>query len=124
MEPFDLILLVVMGDFVQQAVAQSDYSLTGATIVIVTLGLLTVATAWLSFRVKRLRPVLEGEPIVIIADGRMIERNLRAQRMTTEEVAAEARLQRISSLEEIRWGVLESNGRMSFLTQDSAAGRD
>jgi uncharacterized membrane protein YcaP (DUF421 family) len=124
MEPFDLILLVVMGDFVQQAVAQSDYSLTGATIVIVTLGLLTVATAWLSFRVKRLRPVLEGEPIVIIADGRLIERNLRAQRMTTEEVAAEARLQRIGSLEEIRWGVLESNGRMSFLTQDSAAGRD
>jgi len=124
MEPFDLILLVVMGDFVQQAVAQSDYSLTGATIVIVTLGLLTVGTAWLSFRVRRLRPVLEGEPIVIIADGRLIERNLRAQRMTTEEVAAEARLQRIGSLEEIRWGVLESNGRMSFLTQDSAAGRD
>jgi uncharacterized membrane protein YcaP (DUF421 family) len=118
MEPFDLILLVVMGDFVQQAVAQSDYSLTGATIVIVTLGLLTVATAWLSFRVKRLRPVLEGEPIVIIADGRLIERNLRAQRMTTEEVAAEARLQRIGSLEEIRWGVLESNGRMSFLTRE------
>jgi uncharacterized membrane protein YcaP (DUF421 family) len=119
MEPFDLILLVVMGDFVQQAVAQSDYSLTGATIVIVTLGLLTVATAWLSFRVKRLRPVLEGEPIVIIADGRLLERNLRAQRMTTQEVAAEARLQKIGSLEEIRWGVLESNGRMSFLTRDS-----
>jgi uncharacterized membrane protein YcaP (DUF421 family) len=118
MEPFDLILLVVMGDFVQQAVAQSDYSLTGATIVIVTLGLLTVGTAWLSFRFKRLRPVLEGEPIVIIADGRLIERNLRAQRMTTEEVAAEARLQRIGSLEEIRWAVLESNGRMSFLTRE------
>jgi uncharacterized membrane protein YcaP (DUF421 family) len=118
MEPFDLILLVVMGDFVQQAVAQSDYSLTGATIVIVTLGLLTVGTAWLSFRFKRLRPVLEGEPIVIIADGRLIERNLRAERMTTEEVAAEARLQRIGSLEEIRWAVLESNGRMSFLTRE------
>jgi uncharacterized membrane protein YcaP (DUF421 family) len=118
MEPFDLILLVVMGDFVQQAVAQSDYSLTGATIVIVTLGLLTVGTAWLSYRFKRLRPVLEGEPIVIIADGRLIERNLRSQRMTTEEVAAEARLQRIGSLEEIRWAVLESNGRMSFLTRE------
>jgi uncharacterized membrane protein YcaP (DUF421 family) len=118
MEPFDLILLVVMGDFVQQAVAQSDYSLTGATIVIVTLGLLTVGTAWLSYRFKRLRPVLEGEPIVIIADGRLLERNLRAQRMTSEEVAAEARLQKIGSLEEIRWGVLESNGRMSFLTRE------
>jgi uncharacterized membrane protein YcaP (DUF421 family) len=118
MEPFDLILLVVIGDFVQQAVAQSDYSLTGATIVIVTLALLTVGTAWLSYRFKRLRPVLEGEPIVIIADGRMIERNLRAPRMTTEEVAAEARLQRIGSLEEIRWAVLESNGRLSFLTRE------
>jgi uncharacterized membrane protein YcaP (DUF421 family) len=118
MEPFDLILLVVMGDFVQQAVAQSDYSLTGATIVLVTLGLLSVCTAWLSYRFKRLRPVLEGEPIVIIADGRLLERNLRAQRMTTEEVAAEARLQKIASFEDIRWAVLESNGRMSFLTRD------
>ena len=56
MEPFDLILLVVIGDLVQQGVTQSDYSLTGATMVIVTVALLTVATAWLSFRVRRLRP--------------------------------------------------------------------
>ena len=118
MEPFDLILVVVIGDFVQQAVAQSDYSLTGATIVIVTLALLSVGTAWLSFRFKRLRPVLEGEPIVIVADGRLIERNLRAQRMTVDEVAAEARLNQIGSFEEIRWAVLESNGRMSFLTRE------
>ncbi len=118
MEPFDLILVVVIGDFVQQAVAQSDYSLTGATIVIVTLGLLSVGVGWLSFRFKRLRPVLEGEPIVIIADGRLIERNLRAQRMTKDEVAAEARLQRIGSFEDIRWAVLESNGKMSFLTRE------
>jgi uncharacterized membrane protein YcaP (DUF421 family) len=118
MEPFDLILLVVIGDFVQQGVAQSDNSVTGATLVIVTLALLSVGTAWLSFRYRRLRPLLEGEPIVIIADGRLIERNLRAQRMTTEEVATEARLQQIGSLEEIRWAVLESNGRMSFLTRE------
>jgi uncharacterized membrane protein YcaP (DUF421 family) len=118
MEPFDLIVVVVIGDFVQQAVAQSDYSLTGATIVIVTLGVLSVFTAWMSYRFKRLRPVLEGGPVLIIADGRLIERNLRAQRMTTEEVAAEARLQRIGSLEDIRWAVLESNGRMSFLTRE------
>jgi uncharacterized membrane protein YcaP (DUF421 family) len=118
MEPFDLILVVVIGDFVQQAVAQSDYSLTGATIVIMTLGLLSVFTAWLSYRFKRLRPVLEGDPVVIVADGRLIERNLRAQRMTTEEVAAEARLQQIASFEDIRWAVLESNGRMSFLTRE------
>src|SRR5919204_4795826 len=86
MEPFDMILLVVVGDLVQQGVTQSDYSLTGASTVIATLSLLTVFTAWLSFRVRRLRPLLEGEPVVIIADGRVLEANLRRQRMTVEEV--------------------------------------
>ena len=59
---------------------------------IVTVALLTVATAWLSFRVRRLRPVLEGDPIILVADGRVLERNLRRQRMTVEELGAEARL--------------------------------
>ena len=116
MEPFDMILLVVIGDLVQQGVTQSDYSLTGATTVIATIALLTVFTAWLSFRVRRLRPVLEGEPVVIVADGRVIERNLRRQRMTVEEVEAEARLQQIGSLDEVRFAVLETNGKISFAT--------
>jgi uncharacterized membrane protein YcaP (DUF421 family) len=116
MEPFDLILLVVMGDLVQQGVTQSDYSLTGATTVIVTLSLLTMATAYLSFRVRRLRPVLEGEPIVLVADGRILERNLRRERMTIDEVQAEARLAQIGSLADVRFAVLETNGKISFVT--------
>jgi uncharacterized membrane protein YcaP (DUF421 family) len=117
MEPFDMILLVVIGDLVQQGVTQSDYSLTGATTVIVTLALLTVLTAWLSFRVRRLRPVLEGDPVVIISDGRLLERNLRRERMTVEEVEAEARQQQIASLDDVRFAVLETNGRLSFATK-------
>src|SRR6478672_1224173 len=74
MEPFDMILLIVIGDLVQQGVTQSDYSLTGATTVIVTIALLTVLTAWLSFRVRRLRPLLEGNPIVLVSDGKVHER--------------------------------------------------
>ena len=119
MEPFDLILLVVIGDLVQQGVTQSDYSLTGATMVIVTVALLTVATAWLSFRVRRLRPMLEGDPIILVADGRVLERNLRRQRMTVEELGAEARLAQIGSLEDVRYAVLETNGKISFLTGSS-----
>src|SRR5215210_7967098 len=116
MEPFDMILLVVIGDLVQQGVTQSDYSLTGATTVIATLALLTVLTAWLSFRVRRLRPLLEGDPVVIISDGRLHERNLRRERMTVEEVEAEARLQQIPSLDDVRFAVLETNGRISFIS--------
>src|SRR3954467_14572186 len=119
MEPFDLILLVVMGDLVQQGVTQSDYSLTGATIVIVTIAILTVGTAYLSFRFRRLRPLLEGEPVMLVADGRVLESNLRQQRMAVEEVLAEARHQSIGGLHDIQYAVLETNGRVSFLKSDS-----
>jgi len=118
MEPFDLILLIVIGDLVQQGVTQSDYSLTGATTVIVTMALLTVFTAYLSFRFKRLRPVLEGEPVLLIADGELLRRNLRRQRMTVDEVRAEARQQSIGALGAVRYAVLETNGRISFITGD------
>jgi uncharacterized membrane protein YcaP (DUF421 family) len=117
MEPFDMILLVVIGDLVQQGVTQSDYSLTGATTVISTIALLTVFTAWLSYRVKRLRPVLEGEPVVLVSDGRVMERNLHRERMTVEELEAEARLQQISSLDDVRFAVLETNGQISFASK-------
>jgi uncharacterized membrane protein YcaP (DUF421 family) len=117
MEPFDLILLVVIGDMVQQGVTQSDYSLTGTTIVVATLGVLVVATAYLSYRFKRLRPLLEGEPTLIISDGKLLERNLQRERMTVEEVRAEARQQSIGSLEDVRYAILESSGKISFITK-------
>jgi uncharacterized membrane protein YcaP (DUF421 family) len=116
MEPFDLILLVVIGDLVQQGVTQSDYSLTGATTVIVTMAGLVVGTAYLSFRFKRLRPILEGEPVLLVSEGRILERALRRQRMTVEELRAEARQQSIGSLDDIRFAVLETNGKISFIT--------
>jgi uncharacterized membrane protein YcaP (DUF421 family) len=117
MEPFDLILLVVIGDLVQQGVTQSDYSLTGATIVIATLAVLTVATAYASFRIRALRPVLEGSPIVLVADGEILDRNLRRQRVTREELRAEARQQGIGSVADVRFAILETNGKISFLRE-------
>jgi uncharacterized membrane protein YcaP (DUF421 family) len=115
LQPFDLILLIVLGDLIQQGVTQSDYSFTGLLLAGGTFTLLTVAVSYLVFRVRRLRPVFEAEPLVLVEDGRIIDRNLRRERMTPEEVAAEARLQQIPSLEGVRWAVLESNGKISFI---------
>ena len=82
-----------------------------------TIGLLTVVTSYLSFRVKRLRPVLEGDPVLLVADGEIMHRNLRRQRLTHEELRAEARLQQIRSLDDIEFAVLETSGKISFLTR-------
>jgi uncharacterized membrane protein YcaP (DUF421 family) len=121
MEPFDLILLVVLGDLIQQGVTQSDYSLTGTLIVIAVIAVMTVLTSYVSFKVPRLRKVLDGEPIVLVEHGRVIERNLRRERMTHDELAAEARLQQIADLDRVRLAVLETNGSVSFILEDGAS---
>jgi uncharacterized membrane protein YcaP (DUF421 family) len=115
LEPFDLILLVTIGDLVQQGVTQNDFSITGLVLAVGTIGLLTVAFSYLPWRFQVLRPILEGEPAILIEDGKVIEKNLRRNRLTHEEVAAEARSQQIASFDEVRWAVLETNGQISFI---------
>ena len=116
---FDLVLLIVLGDAIQQGLTQSDYSVTGAIIVVSTFAVLQVATSYLGFKSKRIRSVLEGQPIVLIEDGRLIEGNLRRQRLTPDDVAEEMRLQQIMSFTDVAWGILESNGRISFIEKRS-----
>jgi uncharacterized membrane protein YcaP (DUF421 family) len=119
LEPFDLILLVVIGDLVQQGVTQSDYSLTGAVLAVLTISVLTVTTSYVNFKLRTLRPLLEGEPIVLIERGSVLEQNLRRERLTLEELGAEARQQSIATLDEVEWAVLETNGKISFLQSSS-----
>ncbi len=119
LQPFDLIMLVVIGDLVQQGVTQNDFSVTGAVLVIGTIALLTVATSYSSFRFPKLRPMLEGEPVIVLEDGKPIVRNLSRNRITTEELAAEARVQGHASLSEIQWAVLETSGTISFVPKAS-----
>ena len=115
MEPFDVILLVVIGDMVQQGVTQGDNSVTGAMLVIFTFALLTVFFSYVSFRFARLRPIMEGEPLVLVENGEVLERNLRRERLTLDELAAEARLAQIADLADVRFAVLETNGAISFI---------
>jgi uncharacterized membrane protein YcaP (DUF421 family) len=115
LEPFDLILLIILGDAVQQGLTQDDYSLTGSMLAIVTIAVLQIGVSFLNFRFPRLRPVLNGEPVVVVQDGKPIERNLKRERLTLDDLAESARLQGIGSLDEVAWGVLETSGSISFI---------
>lgn len=117
LQPFDLILLIVIGDFVQQAVTQNDVSVTGAVLAVGTIAILAVCTSWLGYRFTFFRSLLEGRPIVLVERGEPILRNLRRERITLEELAAQARLQQIESLEQVRWAVLETSGAISFIPE-------
>ncbi len=115
MQPFDVIMLVMIGDLVQQGVTQNDFSVTGALLVGSTIALLTVGVSFTSFKFPRLRPALDGEPVIVVEAGKPIERNLRRNRIALEELAAAAREDGIESLDAVKWAVLETNGRISFI---------
>jgi uncharacterized membrane protein YcaP (DUF421 family) len=115
LEPFDLILLVMIGDLVQQGVTQNDFSVTGSFLAVGTIGVLTVLFSYLPWRFQVLRPVLEGVPAVLMENGDVVEKNLRRHRLTQEEIASAARVQNIASLSHVRWAVLETNGQISFI---------
>jgi uncharacterized membrane protein YcaP (DUF421 family) len=115
LQPFDLILLIVVGDAAQQGLTQDDYSVTGALIVVGTFALLQVFVSWLSYRFPRTRGVLHGEPLIVVEEGKPIERNLKRERVTIGEVLEEARKQQIASLDEVQWAVLETSGAISFV---------
>jgi uncharacterized membrane protein YcaP (DUF421 family) len=115
LQPFDLLLLVVVGDLLQQGVTQNDLSFTGLVLAVGMFGLLTLALSYTGWRFPRVRPLLEPEPLILVEDGKVIDKNLRKERITAEEVAGEARLQKITSLEDVQWAMLESGGRISFI---------
>ncbi|HVT21200.1 MAG TPA: YetF domain-containing protein [Mycobacteriales bacterium] len=115
----DLVLLIVMGDAIQQGLTQDDYSVSGAIIVVSTFAVLQVSTAYLGYRSRRIRALLEGRPVVLIDNGELIHDNLRRHRLTPDDVAEEMRLQQIMSFADLRWAILEANGKMSFIERQS-----
>jgi uncharacterized membrane protein YcaP (DUF421 family) len=120
LQPFDLILLIVIGDLIQQGVTQNDFSVTGGMLAVGTVAAMTVLFSWLTFRFPRVQPVLEGDPVILVERGRTIDRNLRMNRITMEELAAQARLQQIAHLDDIDWAVLETSGNISFIPKSAS----
>ena len=115
LQPFDLILLVMIGDLVQQGVTQNDFSVTGLVLAGGTIAVLTVVVSYGSFKLPFLRPVLDGEPVIVVQDGEPSRRTWRATGSRSGELLAAARQEGIGSLDRVEWAVLETSGRISFI---------
>ena len=120
LQPFDLMLLIVIGDLIQQGITQNDLSVTGLILTVGVFGSMTLAASYLGWKFPRVRPILEPEPLILVEDGKLIEKNLRKERITPGEIAAEARLQQIESLDNVKWAVLESGGRISIIPKSGS----
>jgi len=120
LEPFDLIMLVVIGDLIQQGVTQNDFSVVGLLIAGGTIAVLQMGVSWIGFRSPtKVGVVIEGEPMVLVEDGKWVEKNLRRERLTEDEVLSDARRDSISRLDEIEWAILETGGEITFIKKEA-----
>jgi uncharacterized membrane protein YcaP (DUF421 family) len=115
MTPLDMILLVMIGDLVQQGVTQEDMSVTGAVLAVATIGAWVLMMAWASYKWPPVRRLVDGVPVLVLRDGRLDEDVLRAERLPIDEVLEQARREGITDLAEVRFAVLEANGSISFI---------
>ena len=121
---FQLLLYVTMGDLVQQAVTQQDYSLTSGVLAVGVFALLTIALSWCNARWPGVRPLTHGTPVVIVRDGAPLLDVLRRERMSANDLFAAAREQGLARLRDVELAVLEADGKISFFArsaQDSGA---
>lgn len=118
---FELLLYVTMGDLVQQAVTQQDYSVTAAFLAVGTFAVLTLSLSWVQWRFPRTRDVITGRPVLIVADGDPDEAAMRRQRLSVADLLVAAREQGIRRTAEIEYAVLEADGRISFFTRDESS---
>jgi uncharacterized membrane protein YcaP (DUF421 family) len=118
MTAFELMLLVVVGDFVQQGVTENDFSVTGAMFAVGTLAIWTLMFSYVTFRWRNSEPVITGVPTLVVREGELLSEVLKLERVPPEEVYAAAREQGIDNLAKVRFGIIEADGRFSFIRSE------
>ncbi len=122
LNPFDLVVLLILSNTVQNAIIGSDNSLTGGIVSALTLfAVNTVMVRWL-YGHQRLERLLEGQPDTLIADGRLAEARLRRNGISKFELAAAAHKQGFDSLKEVERAVLEPGGAIWFFRHSPSTG--
>ena len=123
MSPFELVTLLLIPEIFSTALNRSDDSLAFASVGVITIFLLVFFTGLLTFRSKKAESVIDGEPTILVRDGKLLERNLRRERVTPEEVFSEMHLAGIDRIEDVRWAILETEGKIAIIPVDSQQAR-
>ncbi len=114
--PFDLVLLLVLSNAVQNSMNAGDNSLVGGLISATTLVILNYLVGLATYRSKRLEAIVEGRPQVLIHDGKLFEEVMAGAKLTHHELQAALRQAGCTCVEEVRSAILENNGAISVVT--------
>lgn len=115
MSALELVMLLLIGQFAVYGVIQADYSLTNALVAISTLFVLVLANSFLEHRWPRYRDVVTGTPAVVVAHGEFQKGVMDRERVNPEEVFERMHQMGLERLEQVKWGILESDGKISIV---------
>jgi len=118
MTPFDLTLLLLLSNSVQNAMTGPDTSLAGGAVAASTLLIMNYVVAGLSGRNRRMRRLIEGQPSLLVHDGKVIESHMARERVSMDELNRALREHGISSCDQVALAVLEVDGSISCLKYD------
>ncbi|MBX9617306.1 MAG: DUF421 domain-containing protein [Caulobacteraceae bacterium] len=118
LSPFELITVLLVAEIVSPALTAGDETVGGAVIGTATLLLLTFINSTMSYSWKLYRAVGEAPPAVIIRHGRLVGEVLHKDRLRPDEILSEMHKAGISSVEQVRWGFIEPDGKLSFVRAD------
>jgi len=118
LSPIELVTLLIIPEMVSQALARDDFSLTNAIIAVTTLLAMVYVTSLIVQRSERADELLNGQPTVLINRGEFIPANLAKERVTPDEVFSEMHKAGLYELTQIKWAILESDGRIAFIPAD------
>jgi uncharacterized membrane protein YcaP (DUF421 family) len=113
--PMELIALLLIPEIVSQALVGDDYSITNALVAVCTLFVLVFLNSLLTHASRRYERVVESTPTVLAHDGRLVHENLHRERITPTEIYSEMRKSGLERLEQVRWAVLEGDGKISVV---------
>ena len=118
----DILLLVLIADAAQNALAGGYTTITEGMILVGTIAGWNYLLDWLAFRFARVRRLLEPPPLPLVRDGRVLRAHLRRELLTIDDLRAELREQGIDDFAKVKSAFLEANGVISVIRADDAAG--
>lgn len=113
--PFDLVILLLIPELLAHALTQEDYSLTNGFIGVSTLLSLAFLTSVVDYLSKGAADIVEGRPTVLVRHGNLVAANLNRERVSPEEIVAQMRQSGLERVEQVKWGILETDGKISFV---------
>ena len=118
--PFDLVMLILIGNAVQNGINGGENSLSGALLMAGTLVALNYATAWLTARSVIAERLIEGVPVIVARDGKALYDVLRRELVSKDDFEEALRNNNVRSVDDVEVAILETNGKISVIPKRDA----